>query len=75
MGTSLTTRQKQYISDNFSGVIVALDRDALDKQLDIARDLSSCVRDVKVARLSDDFKYAHAEDIDKLLELLDIMKV
>lgn len=70
MGTSLTAQQKQFIGDNFVHVVVALDRDALDKQLEIARDLSSCVPSVKVARLSDDFKYAHEDDIQKLSDMI-----
>jgi len=75
LGTSLTLPQRTFISDNYKGVIVALDRDALDKQLAIKNDLSTYVDVVKVIRLNDDFKYREDDDLANLARLIETLEV
>tara|TARA_R110000796_G_scaffold20512_2_gene60941 strand:+ start:818 stop:1606 length:789 start_codon:yes stop_codon:yes gene_type:complete len=67
LGTQLTAFHKQYIQKWFGNkIIVALDPDARDKTLKIAREL-----DAKALNLQDDLKYKYTEDLDNLKEMLD----
>ena len=70
LGTSLLEEHKQFMSKNFTSVVVALDPDALPKNLQIAKELRSWVAGVKVLRLTDDLKYNNNADIEKLGELI-----
>jgi len=70
LGTSLTETHKQFLSNRMSRVIVALDPDALQRNLQIARELRSYIIEVKVLRLTDDLKYRKTIDINKLQELV-----
>ena len=70
LGTSLLEEHKQFLSKQFSRVIVALDPDALNKNLQIAKELRGWVIEVKVLRLTDDLKYEKDIDIKKLGELI-----
>lgn len=74
LGTALTTQHREYVAKHYEGVIVALDRDALDKQIAIRNDLSTYVDVVKVVRLSDDLKYAEEVDADRLQILIEEMQ-
>ena len=65
LGTQLTDFHKWYIQRNYSDYIVALDPDASDKALKIAKELGA-----KALRLRDDLKYAGKEDFDNLAEML-----
>ena len=65
LGTQLTEFHKQYIQRHFGRVIVALDPDARDKTIKIARELNC-----KALNLKDDLKYRQPEDLDKLAEML-----
>ena len=55
---------------NFDRAIVALDPDALTKNLQIAKELRGWLTDVKVLRLTDDLKYGKETDIHNLKELV-----
>ena len=70
LGTSLLEEHKQFLSENFSRVIVALDPDALPKTLQVAKELKGWVIEVKVLKLTDDLKYAKDIDIKNLQELV-----
>ena len=65
LGTQLTDFHYSYIKKWFDKVIVALDPDARDKTLKIARELNG-----KALNLKDDLKYRRTEDLDKLAEML-----
>jgi len=65
LGTQLTGFHKRYIQKHYDNVIVALDPDARDKTIKIAREL-----DCKALNLSDDLKYKRTDDLDKLAEML-----
>ena len=65
LGTSLSDTHKRYLSQ-FSSAIVALDPDALPKATQMCKDLRSVVDKVKVLKLTDDLKYKHPNDIEKL---------
>jgi len=65
MGTSMSNEQKQYLSQ-FSTALVALDRDAVSKALQLARELDGVVDKVKVLMLKDDLKYGNDRDIELL---------
>lgn len=65
LGTQLTAYHKQYIQKYYTNVIVALDPDAQDKTIAIAREL-----DGMALKLNDDLKYASSEDFDNLAEML-----
>jgi len=65
MGTSMSNEQKQYLSQ-FSAALVALDRDAVSKALQLARELDGVVDKVKVLMLKDDLKYGNDRDIELL---------
>lgn len=65
LGTQLTDFHKQYIQSNYENVIVALDPDARDKTIKIARELNG-----KALNLRDDLKYRCPEDLDNLAEML-----
>ena len=70
LGTSLTETHKQFLSNRMRRVIVALDPDALQRNLQIAKELRSYIIEVKVLRLTDDLKYRKTIDINKLQELV-----
>ena len=70
LGTQLTGFHKWYIGHYYDNVIVALDPDAGDKTVAIAKELRNIVKDAKVLRIEDDLKYAKERDINKLEELL-----
>jgi hypothetical protein len=65
LGTSLSDIHKRYLAQ-FSSAIIALDPDALPKAMDFFKDLKSVIKDVRVLRLTDDLKYKHPNDIEKL---------
>lgn len=65
LGTQLTDAHKNFLT-RYDKVIVALDRDAVEKQMKIAKEVKSFVGEVKVLRTMDDLKYAVPEDIEKL---------
>mgnify|MGYP001158586414 FL=1 len=65
LGTSLSDIHKRYLTQ-FSSAIIALDPDALPKAMDFFKDLKSVIKDVRVLRLTDDLKYKHPNDIEKL---------
>lgn len=67
MGTSLQAQHKAFIK-RFDKVIIALDKDATKKAIDMHREVSYFA-DTTVAMLDDDLKYATQEDI------LDILRV
>ena len=66
LGTQLTAFHKQYIKQWFDDVIVALDPDARDKSIKIARELNG-----RALNLRDDLKYARLEDFDNLEAMID----
>ena len=70
LGTSLTETHKQFLSNRMSRVIVALDPDALQRNLQIAKELRSYIIEVKVLRLTDDLKYRKTIDINTLQKLV-----
>ena len=70
LGTSLTETHKKFLSNRMSRVTVALDPDALQRNLQIAKELRSYIIEVKVLRLTDDLKYRKTIDINKLQELV-----
>ena len=70
LGTSLLEEHKRFLCNNFDKVVVALDPDALQKTLQIRKELQSWVRTVKVLRLTDDLKYEEEIDIDNLKEMV-----
>lgn len=61
LGTQLTDFHRRYIRNYYYNVFVALDPDARDKSIKIARELGG-----KAVNLTDDLKYARTEDFDKL---------
>ena len=65
LGTQLTAFHKQYIKKYYDNVIVALDPDARDKSIKIARELGG-----KALNIKDDLKYRRPDDLDKLAEML-----
>ncbi len=65
LGTQLTDFHKRYIQKHYDNAIVALDPDARDKTIKIARELNC-----KALNLTDDLKYKRTEDLDKLAEML-----
>ena len=65
LGTSLQEGHKGYLAQ-FSTAVIALDPDALTKNLQIAKELRGHVNDVRVLRLTDDLKYRNPEDMEKL---------
>jgi len=65
LGTSLQESHKRYLSQ-FSTAIIALDPDALPKTLLMAKELRGYVNDVRVLRLTDDFKYRNPTDMENL---------
>ena len=65
LGTQLTNFHKEYIQSNFNNVIVALDPDARDKSIKIAKELGG-----RALNLRDDLKYRRADDLDNLQEML-----
>ena len=69
LGTSLSDKHKEFLL-HYKKVIVALDPDALKKNLQIAKELRNWVAEVKVLRLTDDLKYLRTIDIDNLKELV-----
>lgn len=66
LGTQLTAFHKKYIKTWFDNVIVALDPDARDKTVRMARELKGMALNLK-----DDLKYGRLEDFDNLEELID----
>ena len=65
LGTQLTDYHKYYIKQFYGNVIVALDPDARDKTVRIARELGGMA-----LNLEDDLKYANRKDLDNLAEML-----
>ena len=71
LGTQLTEFHKRYLSKWYDKLIVALDPDALDKTISIAKELRAYVPNVMVMKLTDDLKYCRDEDMENLQEMLD----
>tara|TARA_X000001388_G_scaffold17449_3_gene10810 strand:+ start:2663 stop:3511 length:849 start_codon:yes stop_codon:yes gene_type:complete len=69
LGTTLTEGYKQYL-DRYAKIIVALDRDALPKQLQITKELRVGYKPVMAIRLHDDLKYGLDNDIDRINQML-----
>ena len=69
LGTSLLHEHKEFLS-RYKKVIVALDPDALKKNLQIAKELRGWVDKVKVLRITDDLKYRNETDINNLKEMV-----
>ena len=65
LGTQLTDFHRWYIDKWFDKVIVALDADAIDKTVEVARRLNA-----KALKLHSDLKYRKTEDLDNLAEML-----
>ena len=65
LGTQLTDFHKWYIQKHWDNVIVALDPDARDKSIKIAKELGG-----RALNLRDDLKYKRPEDLDNLAEML-----
>ena len=70
LGTSLLDEHKKFLCYNFDKVVVALDPDALQKTLQIRKELQSWIRTAKVLRLTDDLKYEEDIDINNLKEMI-----
>jgi len=71
LGTQLTEFHKQYLSKWYDRLIIALDPDAFDKTISIAKELRAYVPRVMAMKLTDDLKYCRQEDMDNLEEMLD----
>jgi hypothetical protein len=65
LGTQFTDFHKWYISKYFDRVIVALDPDARDKTLKIAKEIGGTA-----LNLADDLKYMRSNDVQALEEML-----
>lgn len=70
LGTQLTAEHKNFLGREFNSAVVALDRDAVQKQMAIASDLRDIMSDVKVCRLVDDVKYGNEADVLELTRLI-----
>jgi len=70
LGTSLLEEHKRFLCHNFDTVVVALDPDALQKTLQIRKELQSWVRTAKVLRITDDLKYEKEIDINNMKEMI-----
>tara|TARA_B100000214_G_scaffold368821_1_gene340933 strand:- start:366 stop:1157 length:792 start_codon:yes stop_codon:yes gene_type:complete len=70
LGTNLLEEHKRFLCHNFDKVVVALDPDALQKTLQIRKELQSWVRTVMVLRLTDDIKYEEDIDINNMKEMI-----
>ena len=70
LGTQLTEFHKQYLPKFYDKLIVALDPDALDKTISIAKELRAYIPTVMVMKLTDDLKYCKDEDMENLEEML-----
>ncbi len=68
LGTQLTDFHRAYIKKGFDKLIVALDPDARDKTLKIAKELNA-----KALNLKDDLKYRRTEDLNNLRKMLDVV--
>jgi len=70
LGTSLTDKHLEYIQDNATKVIVALDPDALQKTLSYKKEIEMWTGLPSYALyLQDDLKYERPEDLDELRKL------
>lgn len=70
LGTSLTDKHLEHISDNAKKVIVALDPDALQKTLNYKKNIELWTGLPTYALyLQDDLKYERTEDLDELRKL------
>ena len=65
LGTTLTEVHKEWLAQ-FSTTIIALDPDALNKNMQFAKELRGHVSNVKVLRLKDDLKYRNEIDLNNL---------
>jgi len=70
LGTSLLDEHKKFLCNNFDKVVVALDPDALQKTLQIRKELQSWVDKAVVLRITDDLKYEDKTDINNLKEMI-----
>jgi len=68
LGTSLSEEHKRFLSQ-FSTAIVALDPDALPKTIQFTKELRGYVDTVVAFKLTNDLKYRHPNDIEKLTTL------
>jgi len=66
LGTNLLTEHIQYLKP-YKNLVVALDRDATDKAIDIQRKLAIHVDRCKVLILERDLKYENETSIKNLL--------
>jgi len=70
LGTSLLDEHKKFLCHNFDKVVVALDPDALQKTLQIRKELQSWVKKAMVLRITDDLKYEEEIDINNMKEMI-----
>jgi hypothetical protein len=72
LGTQLTAFHKWYLENQYANhrVIVALDPDALNKTIQIVKELRGIMSDVHGFSLKDDLKYADERDFKRLEEML-----
>jgi len=70
LGTSLLDEHKKFLCHNFDKVVVALDPDALQKTLQIRKELQSWVNTAMVLRITDDLKYEEEIDINNMKEMI-----
>ena len=70
LGTQLTPFHKWYLPQYFDSIIVALDPDALDKTISIAKELRASISDVKALKIREDLKYGNEDDIEELKEMI-----
>ena len=70
LGTSLLDEHKKFLCHNFDKVVVALDPDALQKTLQIRKELQSWVKRAMVLRITDDLKYEEEIDINNMKEMI-----
>lgn len=68
LGTSLLSEHKEYLR-KFDSVVVALDPDARDKTLKIARQIRTAGMSASALCLSDDIKYRRDSDVESLMQL------
>jgi len=70
LGTSLLSEHTDYLR-NYDSVVVALDPDARDKTLKIARQIRTAGMSAFALCLKDDIKYQRGLDVDSLIQLME----
>jgi hypothetical protein len=72
LGTQLTDFHKWYFSTYYkhNKFIIALDYDAFNKTISLAKQLRVTIDDVSALMIKKDFKYRNSEDLTKLQEMI-----